>query len=351
MNVDRRGFLSGAGAMVASLGVASGCSGGNPSPGTSKGKFRITVLNPDCMVGGAGLCVVIRTPMGKTYLFDTANGDFKGKKKKNNGKDIIAPWLRANGIKELDGVVITHYHADHFGGFLWLKDNFPIKKVFDNSFVPNDGKPLGSHYEEEYKAAVTALKDWEKSRPGMLVSNTREGTELGWDEPGVKFDVVWPPKDHYCPVAKGHKMSSATDFPFHHLLNANSTCIRAVVGKKVFFLGGDTGDKAYSDEFICPYLKKAGNWGCDVCVIPGHGSPANAANIAEMDPKPEIAVGSLGNLGWMMGCGRDVLAKHTGKGIVKTYCTNIHGDVTVETDGESLRVSCDCGKLYRHDPV
>ncbi|MDO4366121.1 MAG: hypothetical protein Q4D70_04955, partial [bacterium] len=38
------------------------------------GKTAITLLNPDCTGGGAGLCAVLRTPSGKTYLFDTANG-------------------------------------------------------------------------------------------------------------------------------------------------------------------------------------------------------------------------------------------------------------------------------------
>jgi beta-lactamase superfamily II metal-dependent hydrolase len=303
------------------------------------------------MVGGAGLAVVIRTPAGKTYLFDTGNGDFKGQKRKNNGKDIIAPWLRAHGIGKIDAVVITHYHADHFGGFLWLKDHFPIDRVFDNSFVPRDGKYLNAYDAEEYTVACRALASWEKEHPGGLVKNTREGTDLGWDEPGVAFEVVWPPKDHYCPEAKNHRKASSTDFPFHHLLNANSTCIRARVGEKVFFIGGDTGAPAYCDEYICPYLKERGKWGGHVCIIPGHGNPENARNIALMAPKPEIAVASLGNLPWMMESGRSVLKHHTEKGIIHTYCTNIHGDVTVETDGKNVRVSCDCERRYAHNPT
>jgi beta-lactamase superfamily II metal-dependent hydrolase len=40
----------------------------------------------------------------------------------NSGRDLIAPLLRQRGVKELDGVVISHAHYDHFGGFAWLVD-------------------------------------------------------------------------------------------------------------------------------------------------------------------------------------------------------------------------------------
>ena len=347
-DTTRRGFLVATGALALAAGAKGRAADASTAP--AKGRFSVTVLNPDCMVGGAGLCVVVRTPAGKCYLFDTGNGDFRGEKRKNNGRDLVAPWLRAHGISEIDGLVISHYHADHFGGFLWLFDHFPIRKVFDNSFVPSDGKPLGYHYQAELDACRAALSDWERAHPGMLVSNTRVGTELGWDEPGVRFEVAWPPRDWYCEAIRDFRKSSATDFPFHHLLNANSTTIRAQVGKRTFFIGGDSGSEQYCDKYVVPYMKEHGTWGGDVCVLPGHGSPDNARNIALMSPKPQVAVGSLGNLPWMLEEGRRSLKTHLAQGIRKTYNTNIHGDVTVSTDGDDLRVACDCEKLYAWDP-
>ena len=348
MKTGRRGFLAQAGALAA-VAACGKATAETRAKGT--GKFSITALNPDCMAGGAGLCVVIRTPAGRTYLFDTGNGDFRGEKQKNNGKDIVYPWLVAHGIREIDGLIITHYHADHFGGFLWLWNHFPIKKVFDNSFVPPDGGPLGFHYEDELKAAKRALTDWEREHPGMLVSNTRVGTDLGWNEPGVEFEVVWPPRDRYCEAICDFKKSSKTDFPFHHLLNANSTAIRAKVGERIFYIGGDASAKQYMQRYIRPCHEQNGTWGADVIVIPGHGDPNSWDDLATMNPKPQIAIGSLGNLPWMMERGREVLRDHIDRGgIRKTYCTNVHGDITVETDGEGLRVTCDPEKLYVHDP-
>ena len=57
------------------------------------------------------------------------------------------------------------------------------------------------------------------------------------------------------------------------------------------------------------------------------------------------------DLPWMMVRGRQVLEKLIDSGgIRKTYCTNVHGDVTFSCDGRAIRVSCDPENLYIHDP-
>lgn len=313
-----------------------------------KRRFIFAVLNPDCMAGAAGQCVVMITPGGKCYLWDTANGCPHTNKIKNNGKDIIVPWLKAHGVDAIDGLIISHYHADHFGGFLWMHDHFPIKKVFDNSFVPNDGKPLNEHDSIELARAKEALAAWERAHPGMLVRNTNSGTSLGWDEPGVKFEVVWPPKEgHVGPVAN-FRRSSATDFPFHHLLNANSTGLRVTVGKRTFFIAGDIQEQ-YITAYMRPYLEKRGLWNCDVLVLPDHGNSRSHDDVLAMNPRPKIAIGSIGNLPWMISSGKSSQRVFSQAGI-ETYTTNIHGDIVVTTDGDALSASTDPSKLYAYDP-
>jgi len=186
---DRREFI--ASSSAAAMGFALGC-----RTTAQAGRFSMTVLNPKCMAGGAGLCVVMRTPRGKTYLFDTANGDIYGKLSMNNGKDIVAPWLRAHGIDKIDGLVISHYHADHFGGFLWLWDHFPIDRVFDCSYMMKT-EGLTPHDIREYESVRDALAGWEKAHPGRLVRHAGVGTDLGWDECGLSFELLWPKPDAY----------------------------------------------------------------------------------------------------------------------------------------------------------
>ena len=92
INMNRRGSLTGAGALVAS----AACGKVTAEEGAKgAGMFSITALNPDCMVGGAGLCVVIRTPAGKTYLFDAGNGDVTP----SGGLAYFAVFLKVTEIR------------------------------------------------------------------------------------------------------------------------------------------------------------------------------------------------------------------------------------------------------------
>ena len=195
------------------------------------GRFEMTVINPEVVSGGCGLCVIMRTPAGRTYLFDTANGVDGAVK--NNGKDIIVPWLKKRGIGKIDGLILSHYHSDHFGGLLYLADHFEIGHVFDNSF-----EPLNAYGNGEVDCAKRCLFNWEKKHPGQVTRYLVEGDDLGWNEPGVRFDVVWPPKTGYCkPLDRGpdYKRNGS----LHHLLNANSTGLRIRVGKIDYLILGD----------------------------------------------------------------------------------------------------------------
>lgn len=336
--VTRKEFLAG----VTSTLFWAGCDSFG-----AKGGFSFAVLNPDSMVGGAGLCVVMITPSGKTYLFDAANGDYKYEKKMNNGKDIIAPWLKAHNIDVIDGLIISHYHADHFGGFLWLADNFPIKKIWNNNFLP-DMNELQVHDMAEYLCARRVLDKWAEKNPGCLIENLKGGDDLGWNEPDVEFDVVWPPKDKYIEPIKDRKDYVVGDGIFHHLLNANSNALRVTAFGKVFFIIGDI-QPDYMKKVMRPQLEKEGKWGCDIAVLPAHGTKSEVAieDISAMSPRPHAVVAALGNRPWMMDCGKTVVNLYSKAGY-KAYSTNIHGDVVADKNADiSLETP---PKLYPHDP-
>lgn len=55
---------------------------------------------------GEGFAAVFQTPAGSTYLVDAGPAD----------KRVLGPYLAALGIERLQGVIITHPHADHYGG-------------------------------------------------------------------------------------------------------------------------------------------------------------------------------------------------------------------------------------------
>lgn len=334
MNVTmtRRAFLGATSCTVAFVGARLG--------GEAPSKTEITFLNPVCTDGGAGLAVVLRAPSGKTYLFDTGNGITP---ERSNGATIVVPWLKAHGIREIDGLVISHYHEDHFGGFLSMSD-FPIKRIFNNNYLPKDpnGKPL--HVGEAL--FVKMLADWEKKHPGQLVNDAREGTELEWNEPGFEAELVWPPRDRYVEPLKDRKGYAKQDGISHHLLNGNSNSLRVKIGDKLFFLMGDI-QPDYVKTFMRPHLERQGKWGCDVCSLPAHGTNKDAAmvEIATMSPKPKIVIASLGNRPWMMNCGRGCVESY-GEAGYRAYSTNVHGDVTVTFAGVEPTVSTDPSKVF-----
>src|SRR3954469_25875993 len=90
------------------------------------GKLTLTVLEVPDVQRGAGLAIVLQTPSGRTWLYDTGSGYPSLENREewdgsfNAGRDLIVPYLKKLGVTELDGVMISHAHYDHFGGLMWL---------------------------------------------------------------------------------------------------------------------------------------------------------------------------------------------------------------------------------------
>lgn len=326
MNMTRREVLGGIAVLTTEFVI--GC-----RTVTGAGAFSFTVINPECLGGGAGLCVVVRTPSGKTYLFDTGNGTPENER--NNGRDIIAPWLRAHGISVIDGLIISHYHSDHFGGFLWLAKNFPIRRVFNNAYLP-EVAGLTEKDLREYRAAREALDAYAAANPGCLVEGLKFGDDLGWDEPDVAFDVVWPPKEGPVKPLENRKGFVPGDTIFHHLLNGNSNALRVTAFGKVFFIVGDI-QPDYAAAYMKPYLEPKGLWGCDVAVLPAHGTNSDQALpvMKTMAPCPKVAIASLGNHPWMMDCAKAVKRIYADSGIVP-FATNVDGDLAFGPSAEPM---------------
>lgn len=74
--------------------------------------------------GGAATLIV--TPLGESVLIDTGNPG-------RRDPDRIAKVATGiAGVRQIDHLVITHYHRDHYGGAATLSTMLPIKRVYDN---------------------------------------------------------------------------------------------------------------------------------------------------------------------------------------------------------------------------
>ena len=93
----------------------------------------IRFLNPNTTVTfldvGHGSAVLLQLPRNKNILID---GGGARSDRFNIGERIIAPFLWKNKISRLEGLVITHPHADHYNGLPFILNRFRPKVLWIN---------------------------------------------------------------------------------------------------------------------------------------------------------------------------------------------------------------------------
>lgn len=86
-------------------------------------------------VGNAD-AILVKTPNNKHILIDTARLPFLGNY--SAAKSIIYEYLKDNGIKEIEYLILTHFDADHAGGATTLMDLITIKNLVISPFKDDD---------------------------------------------------------------------------------------------------------------------------------------------------------------------------------------------------------------------
>jgi competence protein ComEC len=114
-------------------------------PARAPRELRMTFIDV-----GAGDSTLIEFPNRMTMLIDAGFGGIEGFA--DTARLVVAPVLWNKGIRRLDAVVCTHFHADHAGGMIYIIDNFGIGCAMDA------GSPATSdaHIYNRYRKAVNA---------------------------------------------------------------------------------------------------------------------------------------------------------------------------------------------------
>lgn len=76
---------------------------------------------------------LLRTPKHKYYIIDTGKMGYDGGR--SQADIIILKYLKDKGIKNIEGMIITHFDSDHAGGAIDLINNLRVKTVYVNSEI------------------------------------------------------------------------------------------------------------------------------------------------------------------------------------------------------------------------
>jgi competence protein ComEC len=135
------------------------------------GEFWVDVLDV-----GQGLAAVVRTAQ-HVLVYDTGPLYASGEEA---GSRIVAPFLHAQGLRRLDGLIVSHDDDDHSGGALGLATSHRPAVVLT---------PLAG-------VEATALSARGRAIVATLpVRACRAGEGWRWD--GVEFRILHPPAHHY----------------------------------------------------------------------------------------------------------------------------------------------------------
>ncbi|MBI5050831.1 MAG: DNA internalization-related competence protein ComEC/Rec2 [Nitrospirae bacterium] len=219
-------------------------------PFFSDDDIRITFLDV-----GQGDASVIHLPDKRIMLIDGGAEDY------DTGRRVIAPYLWSNGIKKIDYLVLSHPHPDHYGGLIYITDNFKISEVWLNGRAVPEAKKFFWKIQER-KIPYRILK-----RGDML-----EGK-------GYRIYALHPYNQFYAGSPRGEFSNE----------NNNSLVLKIEFANFTALLAGDIEIEAEEN------LSHLGRWlKSDIIKVPHHGGRTSSSEEFLKTVNPKIAIVSAG---------------------------------------------------------
>jgi competence protein ComEC len=260
-------------------------------PATGRSRLAVTFLDV-----GQGMAVHVRTPAGGHLLIDAG-----GRAGFDTGSRIILPYLRASGARQLDLMILTHPHFDHYGGMASLAQRLPVR-----AFICNG--------ESDESETFSLLRET-LIHSGTATYAVEAGYSFTLD--GIAFAVLSPPAQRF----------SATGDD----VNNNSLVLQMRYGDFTLMITGDA-----ESEAISRLLREGHQIDAFVLQVPHHGSRGALSPDFLAAAGTRIAVIPVGpnTFGHPH---PDTLTLLAGQNIA-IYRTDLHGAVTISSCGKTWHV-------------
>ena len=228
------------------------------------GGFRLTVLDV-----GQGASVLVETAR-RTLLFDAG----PGAESTHAGARIVAPALRARGIRTVDSLVLSHADADHAGGAAAVYAAAEVRQLL--------------------AGIAPQHRLWRDARAAGVADRLPCAAGQRWTWDGVVFTMLWPP---------GVAGAGSS--------NEQSCVLRIDAGDTSALLTGDI--EARAERRLVDDARDA--LAAQILVVPHHGSRTSSVEPFLDSVGPRVAVFPVGYRNRFGHPHRTVLARYEMRGI------------------------------------